>query len=43
MDKIESLIMIANLQKEFYIRKLEYRYENIIKSPYQKLVGENNE
>jgi hypothetical protein len=35
--------MISNLQKEFYIKVLEYRYENIIKTPYQKLVGENNE
>ncbi|NLE03918.1 MAG: CtkA family protein [Crenarchaeota archaeon] len=47
MDKIkqfiESLTMISNLQKEFYIKVLEYRYENIIKNPYQKLVGENNE
>ncbi len=47
MDKIkkfiESLIMISNLRKRFYIKVLEYRYENIIKNSYLKLVGENNE
>lgn len=44
MDKIEKFInyqeMITDLQKKFYIAVINYRYLNIIKSSYLKLVGE---
>lgn len=36
---IESLVMISNLQKQFYIKILDYRFKNIIESSYLKLVG----
>ena len=47
LDRIIKFIHIqddlSELQKKFYIKILEHRYNQIIKSSYMKLIGENHE
>lgn len=40
---IDNQNYLTNIQKEFYNTVIRYRYENIIKASYIKLVGDNNE